>query len=297
MELFGTLAPLIYDAMGWGKISVGFPWFNSMFVALMPFLALLMGVGVNTRWKRNGASELFRQLWLAAAASITVGVLVLFASDIKDNLYVALGLLLAAWLLLSHIVNMRDRYRHKGFTAVFTDLAGKGRSYYGMWLAHVGVAMFIVGITMVSNYGIEQDIRMSPGDSQEMEGYTFVFQGVNRYRGPNYVADQGKFQVLKDGRQVAFLEPEKRTYLVQTRPMTEAAIDPSLTRDLYVSLGESVGGGDWAVRLYYKPYVRWIWLGSIFMALGGLVSVSDRRYRSLRPRKQAPVSTGPATAT
>ncbi len=297
LVLFGTLAPLIYDAMGWGKISVGFPWFNSMFVALLPFLALLMGVGINTRWKRNEASELIRQLWLAATVSIAVGMLVLFVTDIKDGLYVALGLLLATWLLLSLIVSIRDRYKHKGFTAVFTDMAGKGRSYYGMWLAHVGVAMFIVGITMVSNYGIEQDIRMSPGDSQEMEGYTFVFQGVSRHRGPNYVADQGKFQVLKDGKQVAFLEPEKRTYLVQTRPMTEAAIDPSLTRDLYVSLGESVGGGDWAVRLYYKPYVRWIWLGSIFMALGGLVSVSDRRYRSLRQRKQAPVSTGPATAT
>ncbi len=297
LVLFGTLAPLIYDAMGWGKISVGFPWFNSMFIALMPFLALLMGVGINARWKRNEGMDLIRLLWMAAAASIAVGVLTLFVTDIGSRVHVALGMLLATWLLLSLLISLRERYRHKGFAAAFADLAGKGRSYYGMWLAHLGVVMFIVGVTMVSNYGIEQDIRMSPGDSQEMEGYSFVFQGVKRFKGPNYVADRGRFQIMKDGKQVAFLEPEKRTYLVQTRPMTEAAIDPSLTRDLYVSLGEAVGGGDWAVRLYYKPYVRWIWLGAIFMALGGLVSVSDRRYRPLKQHKQAPAPTSAATAT
>jgi cytochrome c-type biogenesis protein CcmF len=143
---------------------------------------------------------------------------------------------------------------------------------------------------------MEKDVRMSPGDRYDMQGYSFQFDGVTRTQGPNYMADRGKFQVFEGDRLVAVLEPEKRTYTVQTRPMTEAAIDPSLTRDLYVSLGEAVGGGDWALRLYYKPYVRWIWLGSIFMGLGGLVAVSDRRYRPLRRRKTAKAGDAAAAA-
>jgi cytochrome c-type biogenesis protein CcmF len=195
---------------------------------------------------------------------------------------------LAVWVVTTQMVSLRDRLRHKGgVAALFGDLAGGGRSYYGMILAHVGVAVFVVGATMVSNYGVEKDIRMSPGDSAEIEGYRFVFDGVTRTRGENYNADRGQFRVYAGDHQIALLEPEKRTYFVQTKPMTEAAIDPGLTRDLYVSLGESLGGGDWSLRLYYKPYVRWIWLGGIFMALGGLLAISDRRYRTARRRRTA----------
>jgi cytochrome c-type biogenesis protein CcmF len=298
LVLFGTLAPLIYEAMGWGKISVGFPWFNSMFLALMPFLALFLGVGPLARWKHDEPSHLIGQLWLAGALSLVVGVAALFLTDGSERWHVALGLALAAWLILSNVTGLWQRYRHKGLTSALSDLAGKGRSYYGMWLAHLGVALFVVGVTMVSNYGIEKDIRVSPGGRYELEGYTFVFDGVSSLRGPNYRADRGHFRVLEGDEEVAVLEPEKRTYLVQTRPMTEAAIDPSLLRDLYVSLGEPVGGGgDWAVRLYYKPFVRWIWLGAIFMGLGGLVSASDRRYRSIRQRKEAALGRGTAAAT
>jgi cytochrome c-type biogenesis protein CcmF len=167
------------------------------------------------------------------------------------------------------------------------DVAVGGRSYYGMILAHVGVAVFIVGATMVSHYGVEKDIRMSPGDSAEIEGFRFVFDGVSRTRGQNYNADRGQFRVYDGDRQIALLEPEKRTYFVQTRPMTEAAIDWGLRRDLYVSLGEPLGGGDWSLRLYYKPYVRWIWLGGVLMALGGALAISDRRYRTARRRQTA----------
>jgi cytochrome c-type biogenesis protein CcmF len=230
--------------------------------------------------------------------SLAVGVATLFLAEVPGRWLVALGITLAAWLVLSHLVSLRLRYRHKGFAAAFADLGGKGRSYYGMLLAHLGIGMFIVGATMVSNFGVEKDIRMSPGDRYEVEGYTFVFEGVGTFRGPNYRADRGRFRVFQGEREVAFLEPEKRTYLVQTRPMTEAAIDPSLTRDLYVSLGEAVGGGDWALRIYYKPFVRWIWLGAIFMALGGLVAVSDRRYRPLKQtRERTAGASGAATAT
>jgi cytochrome c-type biogenesis protein CcmF len=293
--LFGTLAPLIYEAFGWGKISVGFPWFNAIFVSLTPFLVLFMGVGPMARWKHNDAADLTRLLWVALAFSLVIGAATLFVVDLNSWL-VALGFFLAAWLVLSHLAGLRQRYRHKGLTAAFGDLAGKGRSYYGMLLAHLGVAMFVVGATMVSNFGIEKDVRMSPGSSYEVEGYRFEFGGVSVYQGPNYRADQGHFRVFQGDREVALLKPEKRTYLVQTRPMTEAAIDPSLTRDLYVSLGEPVGGGDWAVRIYYKPFVRWIWLGAIFMALGGLVAVTDRRYRPLKRLKERTVGVGTAAA-
>jgi len=149
----------------------------------------------------------------------------------------------------------------------------------------------------VSNYGLEHDVRMSPGDTSEIAGYDFKFEGVSQFPGPNYTANRGRFIMSQNGKQVAVLEPEKRTYFVQTRPMTEAAIDAGFTRDLYVSLGEPLGGGDWSLRLYYKPYVRWIWLGGIFMALGGLLAITDRRYRTAKLRSAATVETtrpGPA---
>jgi cytochrome c-type biogenesis protein CcmF len=190
------------------------------------------------------------------------------------------------------VQGIRDRLRHKkGFGALFADLAGTGRSYYGMVIAHLGVAMFVVGATMVSNFGLEKDVRMSPGDVQEVEGYRFEFLGVRNLRGPNYVAAQGHFQVFDGEKQIAELYPEKRTYLASRKPMTEASIDWGLTRDLYVSLGEPVGSaGDWALRIYYKPYVRWIWLGAVLMAIGGLLAVSDRRYRTARRRVELPES-------
>jgi cytochrome c-type biogenesis protein CcmF len=153
----------------------------------------------------------------------------------------------------------------------------------------MGVAVFIIGITMVSNYGLEHDIRMSPGDKTVLAGYEFKFEGVSQYPGPNYNADRGRFLLSKGGEQIAILEPEKRSYFVQTRPMTEAAIDWGVFRDIYVSLGEPLGGGDWSLRLYYKPFVRWIWFGAVFMALGGILAITDRRYRTARARAASKV--------
>jgi cytochrome c-type biogenesis protein CcmF len=283
--LLGTLAPLIYDALDMGKISVGFPWFNKMFVLLTPFLALLMGIGSLARWKHTDPDYLVKQLRGAFLVSLGFGLLTLLPFLSDWNWMVGLGMGLTMWVVTSHVVNLKERLKNKqGFAGFLRDLAGGGRSYYGMILAHLGVAVFIVGITMVSNYGVEKDIRMSPGDTADIAGYEFKFEGVSNYPGPNYNAHRGRFLVSQEGKLIATLEPEKRTYFVQTRPMTEAAIDPGLTRDLYVSLGESLGGGDWSLRLYYKPYVRWIWLGSIFMALGGILAITDRRYRTARAR-------------
>lgn len=277
LVLFGTLAPLIYEAMGWGKISVGFPWFNRMFLALMPFLALFLGIGHLTRWKRDRAGRLVKGLRIASLLAVGgAGAIILFLPATTGSfLLVALGLGLAAWVFFSHLAGLWARLRRR---RDIKAMAGGGRSYYGMFLAHLGIAMFILGVTMVSNFGSEQDLRMSPGDVHEVAGYRFRFEGAETVPGPNYRATRGRFLVFEGNQQIAVLEPEKRTYFTNAKPMTEAAIDWGFTRDLYVSLGEPLGDGAWALRIYYKPYVRWIWLGGLCMALGGLLAVTDRRY-------------------
>ncbi len=295
LVLFGTLAPLIYEAAGWGKISVGFPWFNKMFIALSPFLVLAVGIGPLTHWKHDEPKRLLRALWLAMA----LGILVFLAASLpifsEGNMAVGFGLGMAAWLLGSHLVSLFQRLRHRGgLKGLGADLAGNSRSYYGMWLAHMGLAVFIVGVTMVSIYGTETDVRMSPGAVHEDSGYRFQFNGVTAVPGPNYNAFRGDFVVYRDEREVARLYPEKRSYFSGGMPMTEAAIDAGLLRDIYISLGEPVGNqGDWALRVYYKPYVRWIWLGCIFMSLGGTLALTDRRYRSAR---RATVASSPNAA-
>ncbi len=299
LVLFGTLAPLIYEALNLGKISVGFPWFNKMFLALAPFLAFLLGFGPATRWKRDEPMRLVRLLWVALALSVGVLVISMLPVFSGHFLWVPVGVALASWILFSHVIIVRDRLKHrlavgKGITTLLTDLRGNGRSFYGMVVAHTGVAVFVVGVTMVSHFQSEEDVRMSPGDSHTMGEYRFEFLGAETTPGPNYQADRGHFLVYKDERRIAELFPEKRRYVGGGMPMTEAAIDPGLLRDIYVSLGESVGGGDWALRLYYKPYVRWIWLGAILMALGGVLAVSDRRYRTAKALAKAPA--GAATA-
>ncbi|MCG7988700.1 MAG: heme lyase CcmF/NrfE family subunit [Candidatus Thiodiazotropha weberae] len=297
LVLLGTLAPLIYDALELGKISVGFPWFNKMFLLTTPFLALLMGIGSLSRWKHAEPSLLIKQLKVAFVVSVAFGLVSLLPMFSGDNWLVGLGMGLALWVTTSHIVNVRDRLKNKkGFNGFWQDFKTGGRSYYGMILAHFGVAMFIVGVTMVSNFGEENDVRMSPGDVSEIAGYEFRFDGVKRVPGPNYNAHRGSFQVSLDGEPFITLEPEKRTYFVQTRPMTEASIDWGFTRDLYVSLGEPLGGGDWSLRLYYKPYVRWIWLGGVLMGLGGILAVTDRRYRTAKVRSPEMVNNAAAAA-
>ncbi len=292
--LFGTLAPLIYEAAGWGKISVGFPWFNKMFIAISPFLVLAMGIGPLARWKQDPGLFARRDLWVAAAISVLIAA-VSFVPAVNDGqLLVGLGAGLTAWLVITNLIGLADRLRHKGgLKGVWADFAGNSRSYYGMLLAHLGVAAFIVGATMVSNYGTETDVRMSPGDVVESAGYRFQFNGVQTVPGPNYNAQRGEFIVYKGDEQVTVLHPEKRSYFAGSRPMTEAAIDAGFLRDIYVSLGEPVGDqGDWALRVYYKPYVRWIWLAGILMALGGILAVTDRRYRIARRPATVPSGAG-----
>jgi cytochrome c-type biogenesis protein CcmF len=269
-----------------------------MFIALSPFLVLAMGVGPSTRWKHDEPGRLAKLLWVPFVLSLVVLALVSTGLIFAGNLSVGLGLGLSAWLVLTHLVSLKERLRNKGgLGGLIGDLRNRSRSFYGMWLAHIGVAVFIVGATVVSNFGSETDLRMSPGDVHEVAGYRFQFNGAQPHDGPNYRAQRGEFVIYKGERQIDVLHPEKRSYLSGGMPMTEAGIDPGFLRDLYVSLGEPVGSqGDWAVRIYYKPYVRWIWLAAILMALGGLLAVSDGRYRTARKRARVPAGGGLARA-
>jgi len=190
-----------------------------------------------------------------------------------------LGFFMAFWVIFTTLLNVYTRGRMAGKGDVGAGLNTLGRSYYGMVLAHIGVAVVVLGVTVVKNYEAEQDMRVEVGDTVDMGGYIFRFDGATQIEGPNYTAHRGQFLVTRNNKVVTTLFPEKRTYRVQTMPMTEAGIDTGLFRDLYVSLGEPLPGGAWSVRVYYKPFVDWIWAGALFMAFGGMLAISDRRYR------------------
>ncbi|MDH5527300.1 MAG: heme lyase CcmF/NrfE family subunit [Nitrospirota bacterium] len=288
--LLGTLYPLLMDALDLGKISVGPPYFNAVFVPLMVPLLFLIAVGPYARWKKAELPDLARRLkWALGSGVVTALVLPLMMGDWKP--LVALALLLAGWIAGAGIHGLVKRARgtEGGFAAV-------PPSYLGMQLAHLGVAVFIVGVTMVTAYEEEKDVRMEVGDTTTVGGYTFRFDGVVTVPGPNYQSHMGTMVVTKGGGVVTNLYPEKRIYQVQTMPMTEAAIHSNPLRDLYVSLGEPVGMGAWAIRVYYKPFVTWIWGGCFMMAIGGLTTLTDPRYRLVLSRRRATEATAAARA-
>ena len=283
--LLGTLYPLIIDALGMGKLSVGPPYFNSVFVPLMVPAAFLMGVGPIARWKKASLPELAVRLRWALAASVITALLLPFVLGQWKPL-VALGLMLAIWILLTVLLNIRERVKTtSGQLSTLQKLRTQTRSYYGMHLAHLGVAVFIVGITLVTGYQSEQDVRMDVGDTVNAGNYTFKLIGVTNAVGPNYQAARAEIEVSKNGVVTNRMFPEKRQYTATQNVMTETAIDTGLFRDLYLSLGEPVSGGAWSVRVYYKPFVDWIWGGALLMAMGGGLALSDRRY-ALAARKQ-----------
>jgi cytochrome c-type biogenesis protein CcmF len=282
--MLGTLYPLALDALGLGKISVGTPYFEAVFVPLMAPVVLLMVVGPLARWKAASLAEIAQRLrWPALASAVAALALPLAMGHFSIG--VALGLFLAAWVFSGTAVLLLQRSRSGG-----AQLLRSGRSFWGMVLAHVGVGVFIVGVTLVRGYETERDVKMSPGDHVEVGGYRFTFQGVAEANGPNYVAVRGRVQVQRDGDSPFFMHPEKRQYKVSQMPMTEAAIHAGLTRDLYVSLGEPLDDKTWTLRIQHKPFVDWIWGGALLMALGGLLTVADRRYRiAVRPAAAAPL--------
>ena len=286
--LLGTLYPLLLDALGLGKISVGPPYFDSVFMPLMAPTLFLMGVGPMVRWKAAEVPDVARRLrWafvVAILASLGTGWM---AGGI--SLVASIGFALAFWVLASVATHWWETVHQKGqgLVGIVRKSRQMPRAVVGMMVAHLGVAAFCFGVTMVKSYQVEQDVRMNVGDTTTVSGYTFAFRGAIEVPGPNYVAMRGLVDVTRDGRPVAQMKPEKRVYRVQQNPMTEAAISPGLTRDLYVSLGEEVEGGAWIVRVYVKPFIDWIWGGCLIMALGGFLAATDRRYRS-KVRKTQP---------
>ncbi|MFA6120734.1 MAG: heme lyase CcmF/NrfE family subunit [Sideroxydans sp.] len=273
----GTLYPLFMDALGYGKLSVGAPYFNAVFVPLMIPMVMMMGLGPIARWKQASLPDIWQRIRWALGASIAIALLLPLVLG-KWTSMIALGLLLAAWLIITGALDLRRRMGSEG--TLMQRLKTPTRSYYGMQLAHLGIAVFIIGVTMVKGYETERDVRMDVGDTVQAGGYEFRFDGVTEVQGANYVAAQGRVSVSKDGKFVTELNPEKRQYNASGMPMTEAAIRTGLLRDLYVSLGEPIPDSEaWAVRVYIKPFVDWIWAGCFLMALGGILAITDRRYR------------------
>jgi cytochrome c-type biogenesis protein CcmF len=292
--LLGTLYPLFLDALNLGKISVGPPYFDTVFVPLMTPAVFLMGVGPLARWKEAKIPDLWRLLRWALAVSVVTALLVPLATG-QWKPMVSFGLLLAFWVFAATFVSIRERVRGAR-DGVFAQLARQPRSYWGMVLAHLGVAVFIVGVTMVKGYETERDVKMNPGDTVTIASYTFRFDGDSQQVGPNYRAMRGAFTVTKNGAFVENLYPEKRQYNAGGMPMTNAAIDSGLFGDIYVSLGDPVGNGAWVVRVYSKPFVTWLWGGFILMAIGGFLALSDRRYRVAAQRGAVAIPRGAAAA-
>ena len=266
--LLGTLYPLLIDALHLGKISVGPPYFNAVFVPIMIPLLVLMGIGPWASWKQTDLISVLKRLWIAGVVAVLAGVSIPLIMG-EFTWLAGIGFLLAFWVIASGCLQIIRQAK-----------TGKPtRSFMGMQVAHLGIAVFVIGVTMVGAYQEEKDVRMLAGETVQVGGYQIQLQDVKQVPGPNYTAMRGTFLLSKNGANEAILYPEKRSYFSSTMPMTEAAIDVGLTRDIYVSLGEELGDQSWAVRVYYKPFVDWIWGGCLLMALGGVLAISDKRYR------------------
>ncbi len=284
--LLGTLYPLIIDSLDLGKLSVGPPFFEIVFVPIMAVAVFLMGIGPVARWKQASLPALAVRLRWAFGVSVTSALIMpFFMSEWKP--LVSFGLMLAFWVIATMIVNIKQRIQSSGQGSIFARFSKQSRSYYGMHCAHLGIAVFIIGVTIVNGYETERDVRMEVGSFVNVGGYTFQFNGVRDVVGPNYLSVKGDIAVLKDGEFLRNLHPEKRTYNASGMAMTEAAIDTGIFRDLYVALGEPLSNDEWVVRVYHKPFVDWIWFGCVLMAIGGILAVTDRRYRlKIRKRRE-----------
>jgi cytochrome c-type biogenesis protein CcmF len=277
--LLGTLYPLVIDALGLGKLSVGPPYFSAVFVPLIAPALFLMGVGPLARWREASAADLTRRLRWAIGVSLASAVVAPLVLGHWTPM-TGLGLLLAVWVASTAILNLVTRLREHPAPRWGARMAAQPGSYYGMLLAHFGISVFIVGVTVVSSFQSENDVRMEPGDTASVGGYRFQLEAINPITGPNYTAARATVTVTQDGAPVAVLYPERRIYTVSRMPMTEVAIDRGIRRDLYVALGEPVSATAWSIRLHHKPMVNWIWGGCVLMALGGFLAVLDRRYRA-----------------
>ena len=272
--LLGTVYPLVVDALNLGKLSVGAPYFNTVFVPLMVPVVFLMVPGGIAHWREARWAELSRRLRVPAIGAVLAAGLMPFVME-TWSWSGLMGIALATWVVLGLLLQIVDRFQKPGRIPI---------SFWGMHLAHLGIAVVVVGITMVKGYEVERDVRMAKGDTVSIGPYSFELGPVMEVTGPNYKAARAEVKVTKNGSTIEILHPEKRRYFSSAMPMTEAAIDSGLFRDLYVSLGEAIESDppQWSVRVFYKPFVSWLWAGALLMVLGGILAVCDRRYRKAK---------------
>ena len=281
----GTLLPLVHKQLGLGSISIGAPFFDQMFLIIMTPFALLLGIGPLVKWRRDQFSEIRTPVVVSVIVMAIAGFALPYFLQNKLTVSAVLGTMMSVIIVLLSLYEMKQRATHR--ESFFKGITKLSRSHWGMILAHLGVAMTVWGIAFSQNFSVERDVRMAVGDTVQIADYDFKFTGVSDANGPNYMGGKAQIDISKDGKPEATLFAEKRFYTVSKMPMTEAAINWGFTRDLYVALGEKIDDNSWALRLYYKPFIRWIWIGGLFMALGGLLCMFDRRYRFSRLVKQS----------
>jgi cytochrome c-type biogenesis protein CcmF len=295
MVLFGTLFPLLMDALSLGKYSVGPPYFNSLFVPMMAVLAMFMGIGPWLNWKKNNSNRIVHSLIAPLIACVVFGLLAPLFMEGDYSIGAAIGLVIAFWVISALIVDIKNKTKHA--SSVVAGAKRLSRSYWAMQFAHFGFAVTIIGVSLTSTYSSERDVRMAVGESFSQGGYEFTFLGSKGVQGPNYVADRGEVVVSVAGEEVLRLWPEKRRYTASDQVMTEASIDPSITRDIYIAMGDALDDGAWSVRVHIKPFVRWIWFGAIFMCIGAILSITDKRYkRKLAVKTAAPMASPQAVS-
>jgi cytochrome c-type biogenesis protein CcmF len=275
--LLGTLYPLIADALGWGKISVGPPYFNFFFLPLMGLLCLLMGFGPVSNWKRTTVKQLLAMLWKPWVISMVFALLFPWLYADEYHFTAAIAVFIGSWIATGLVADLIHRLRHaENFSTGFKKLS---LSYFAMMVAHLGIASTLIGVCLTSIYSIERDLRMEVNQTAELSGYIFTLQSLKKVEGPNYSADEAFITVSHNGNSLNDMHPQKRRYTVRGTLMTEVALDVGLFRDIYVAMGESVGENAWAMRVHVKPFIRWIWLGALMMAFGACLAVIDKRYR------------------
>ncbi|MBY8045485.1 heme lyase CcmF/NrfE family subunit [Vibrio fluvialis] len=283
--LIGTLLPLVHKQLGLGSVSIGAPFFNTLFAWLMVPFAFLLGIGPLIRWKRDNLSKLIKPMLISGVIALLFGALIVQLTTEHFSSMAFMGWVMALWIVCLHAVELYERATHR-----HTFLAGIGklqRSHWSMMLGHLGLAVTIIGIAMVQNYSIERDVRLAPGEHFKLQEYEFFFKGLRDKDGPNYDGYIADFEITQNGKYLNTLHAEKRFYRTARSMMTEAAIDRGLIRDLYIAMGERLDDNNaWAVRIYYKPFVRWIWAGALLMALGGALAISDKRYRFRKNAQQ-----------
>ncbi len=283
--LLGTLFPMVYQAFTDELISIGPPYFNTVFVPLMTLLFIFLGIGPTSRWKNTSGSYLWKQLAVIAGASVVLGLILPLIITLEFSIGASITVALACWILLGIVRDLVSKTANK--INRWSGLRSLTASYYGMQMAHFGIVVLMVGAALTGIYSSEKSVLLADGEGVDLSDYHFIFRGTEPVTGPNYVGEEATIEVQRNGTFYEYLHPQKRVYLATNTPSTEMAIDGRLFRDLFITLGERKENGSWSMSIYHKPFIRWVWLGAIITALGSVLATLDKRYRRLRVRETA----------